>query len=105
MKIEINPADGVRSSDAVEQHVRSKLAGLERRFGDRITVVKVYLKDINAGKGGIDKVCTLEAHPAGMRPVVAEATDADVYTAVHRASRKLEKAMAHRVGRSEARNG
>lgn len=105
MKIEINPAEGVETSDAVEQHVRSKLAGVERRFGDRITVVEVYLKDTNADKGGIDKTCTLEAHPAGLKPVAVEATDADMYTAIHRASRKLGKAMEHRVGRSEARNG
>lgn len=103
MRIEINPAEGVEISDAIEQHVLSKLAGVERRFGTRVTVVEVYLKDTNASKGGIDKVCTLESHPAGLQPVAVEATDADLYTAIHRAARKLEKALEHRTGRAAAR--
>lgn len=105
MKIEINPSDGADTSTAIEQHVRSKLSGVERRFGERITVVEVYMKDTNSDKGGIDKICTLEAHPGGLKPVAVEATDADLYTAIHQAAKKLEKAMEHRISRADAQRG
>ncbi|WP_440995131.1 HPF/RaiA family ribosome-associated protein [Arhodomonas sp. SL1] len=101
MELQVNPAEGIETSAALEDHIRAKLAGVERRFGDRITRVEAYLKDVNAGKGGVDTACTLEAHPAGLQPVVVEADATDAYTASHEAARKLEKALAHRFAKAD----
>ncbi len=104
MQLELNAGEGMETSAALERHVRDKLAGVERRFGERITRVEVYLKDTNADKGGVDTVCTIEAHPAGLSPVVVEAAAVDAYTATHEGARKLEKALETRIARAQARN-
>lgn len=99
MELEINHADGVERSPALEEHVQERLARLDRRYGERLTRIRVFLKDVNAGKGGIDKVCTMEARPAGRDPFVVEAQDADLYAAVRDAEGKLERALDHRLAR------
>lgn len=99
MELEINNGEGVERSPALEEHVHQRVERLERRYGDRLTRVCVFLKDVNAGKGGIDKVCTMEARPAGRDPVVVEAQDEDLYLAVRDAEGKLEKALNHRLAR------
>lgn len=100
MEIEINNAEGVERSPALEEHVCARLERLERRFGDRLTRVLVFLKDVNATKGGIDKVCTMEARPAGHDPVAVEAQHEDFYVAVREAEDRLEKALNHRLARA-----
>lgn len=97
MEIEIHNAAGVERSPALEQHVRERLERLQRRYGDRVTRIRVFLKDVNASKCGVDKVCTMEARPAGRDPVAVEAQHADLYRAVRAAEGKLEKALAHRL--------
>lgn len=104
MEIEINAAEGTERSDALDDHIRSKLGRLERQFGDRLTRLEIFLKDINGGKGGVDKSCTMEAHAAGLEAVAVEATDTDLYKAARDAAGKLEKAIEHRVGRKAERN-
>lgn len=103
MDIEINAAEGVERSEALDEHVRRKLARVDRRYGEHVTRVRVYLKDVNAAKGGIDKVCTMEARPAGLDPVAVEAQDVDVRTAVQDAAGKLDRALGHRLGRAAVR--
>ncbi|MCS4504515.1 hypothetical protein KBTX_01837 [wastewater metagenome] len=101
MELQVNAAEGMQTSTALEDHIRAKLAGVERRFGERVTRVETYLKDVNAGKGGVDTTCTLEAHPSGLNPVVVESQATDAYSATHDAARKLEKALEHRFARAE----
>lgn len=99
MQIEINTGEGVQRSAALDQHIQDKLAGVSRRFGDRLTRIRVHLKDVNADKGGIDKLCSMEARPAGRDPVGIEAQDDDAYRAVGDAAGKLERALEHRLDR------
>lgn len=102
MDIEVNTAENITRSEAVERHIQDKLTGVDRRFGERLTRVRVFLKDVNAHKGGVDKVCTMEARPAGYQPIAVEAQDEDVYKAIRDASGKLERAVEHRFGRQTA---
>jgi len=99
MEIEINNAEGVDRSPALENHVRERLQRVEHRFGGRVTRILVFLKDVNADKGGVDKVCKMEARPAGRNPVAVEARREDLYAAVRAAEGKLEKALGHRLAR------
>ncbi len=104
MQIEINAAEGIERSDALDEQIRSKLGRVERLYGDRLTRLEVFLKDANARKGGVDKSCTMEVHAAGLEALAVEATDSDMYKAVRDAAGKLEKAIEHRVGRKAERN-
>lgn len=103
MQIEINPGEGVHVSEALDRHVREKLAPVERKHGDDITRLEVHFKDVNAGKGGPDTTCTMEAHPRGMQPVAVEAMAEDAYSAAHAAAGKLDRALEHRIGRRNSR--
>lgn len=104
MHVEINSGEGIEHSDALDQHIRSKLERIERHFGDHLTRIRVYLKDVNAGKGGIDKCCHMEARPAHHEPVTVEAMDADAYRAAKEAIDKLDRALEHRLARAEGRH-
>lgn len=99
MHIEIETAAGVEHSAALEEHVHNSVGRLDRRFGDRITRLEVFFKDVRPGKGGVDKACTLEARLAGMDPVVVETLNENVYDAVREAVDKVERAIDKRVGR------
>lgn len=103
MHVEINAADGVERSPALDEHIHARLARIERHFGDHLTQVRVFLKDVNAGKGGIDKCCHLEARPEHHDPVVVEAMDSDAYRVVGNAVDKLDHALEHRLARAERR--
>lgn len=84
--------------------MRRKLERVERRFGDRLTRVRVFLEDVNVAKGGIDKICTMEARPARRDPVAVEAQDENVRQAVQDAADKLDNALGHRLTRAELRH-
>ncbi len=97
MDLQINPGDGVPLSDALRDHVRAKLEPVERKHGERLTRIEAHFKDDNAGKGGRDVHCLLEAHPRGLEPVIAEALAEDAYTAAHQAAGKLDRALASHI--------
>ena len=99
MDIIINPGEGIELSDALEGFLRRKLAKVDRRFGSRLTRIEVYLKDLNGPKGGNDKLCTMEARPAGLRPLAVEDQAPDPYDAIQGAADKLDKKLDHQFGR------
>lgn len=104
MHIEIESGQ-IDMSDAFRRHVHESLAGVDRRWGDRLTRVTMYMQDINsAAKGGVDKRCTFEARPAGSDPIVVEHAADDAYIAVKGAVGKLERALANALDRT-ARQG
>ncbi len=104
MHTEINAADGVERSPALDEHIHDKLNRIDRHFGEHLTQVRVFLKDVNANKGGIDKCCHMEARPEHHDPVAVEAMDSDAYRAVRAAVDKLGRALEHRLGRARARH-
>lgn len=100
MEILTHPGDGVDISQALTDHIESKLSGCRRRFGDHVTRVDVHLKDVNAQKGGVDKLCAMEAHPAGLDVVRVDTQADDAYKASHGAAEKLERALERRFARA-----
>lgn len=103
MHVEINAADGVERSPALDEHIHAKLARIDRHFGEHLTQVRVFLKDVNAGKGGVDKCCHMEARAERHDPVVVEAMNTDAYRVVAEAVDKLDRALEHRLARAAGR--
>jgi ribosome-associated translation inhibitor RaiA len=103
MHLQLNPAQGVALSDALEGHIRQQLGGVERRFGDRLTRVEVYLSDVNGPKGGMNKLCKLEARPRGGDPLFAEALEETAYEAMTVASTRLESVLSSHFGKLDRR--
>ena len=100
MQIEITTDDNVRGGDDLIRHVATTVdAGLSR-FRDRLTRVEVYLGDENAGKfGAADKRCTLEARPAGQRPLAVTDHAGSLEEACTGAVRKARRLLERRLGR------
>jgi ribosome-associated translation inhibitor RaiA len=59
----------------------------------------VHLSDVNADKGGVDKRCLVEVRLAGHQPLVAEDTGEDLYTVVSKAAERVNRVVAHHLGR------
>lgn len=95
MQIEFESESSLMS-DALKQHAENELRKVERRWGDQLTRIRVFIKDVNSsGKGGVDKHCLIEARPAGTNPVSAENSAVDAYDAVKGAAEKLKRVLEH----------
>jgi ribosome-associated translation inhibitor RaiA len=67
--------------------------------GHRLRRVAVWLADANGPRGGEDKRCRIQVIVPGMRPVVVEDTEADLYVAIDRAVARAGRTVARRLGR------
>lgn len=101
MLIQLNSAQGVSISPALEEHISKQLQSVDRRFGERLTRIEVYLTDVNGPKGGLNKRCKLEARPRGGDPVIAELLHEDAYDAVSGAAKRLESVLSNYFGKMD----
>ena len=69
------------------------------RFAERLTRVEVFVKDVNASKGGVDKHCAIESRPRGLDPVAVDHNAENVHDAVHGAVGKMQRALETRFGK------
>ncbi len=103
MHIEVSYRD-IPRTESIDARVHESLTGLDAKFGGRVTRVEVHIGDHNAFKpGGDDKRCMMEARPARMHPIAVEAEGEDLYEVIHRAARKLERAITRRLERRRSR--
>lgn len=103
MKIQINYGD-VEGSEALASRVTETIETALSRFRDRITRIEVHLRDDKQKRRGPDdKRCTMEARPAGDKPLAVEARDRDLYEAVRECADKLQRAVARRFERQADR--
>jgi ribosome-associated translation inhibitor RaiA len=103
MQIQLNSAQGVSMSPALEEHINKQLQSVDRRFGERLTRIEVYLTDVNGPKGGVNKRCKLEARPRGGDPLMAELLHEDAYDAVTGAVKRLETVLSNHFGKLDRR--
>ncbi len=87
MRVEIGARDGrlTRSlEDQLEWRIRVhfRLA----RFAGRIRRIRAFLEDIDGPRGGEDQHCRIEVSLVPSGSIMAEATDAEVASAVGRAA-------------------
>jgi putative sigma-54 modulation protein len=83
----------------VADYVRDKLSAKLEKFGRRVVDVVVHVKDINGGKGGIDKGCHMEAHLAGLEPVNVEERHEDLRAAIDIAAERLAETVHRHLQR------
>lgn len=89
-----------RLTAAILSYVECKLAanvGFARLW---VRDVSVTLDDVNAGRGGVDKLCRVVIRCRGNQSVVAEARDPDLYAAVDAAAARARRGMVDLLGRS-----
>ncbi len=105
MSLEIR-AQNIEISDALRTYIDRRLGFALRKFTDRLGRVTVRLSDLNGPRGGIDKRCQISADVQISQAVSLQAVDADLYAAIDRAAGRLERSLAHSLGRTrESRRG
>ncbi len=90
------------NSRAIDTHTERRLAFALGRFARRIEQVRVRFTDLNGPRGGVDKRCAIECNLGPHGAVVIEETDADLYTAIDRASHRVKVAVRRKLDRVKA---
>jgi ribosomal subunit interface protein len=94
---------GFRPTEALLQHVASRLATALAAFSKSFIKATVRLEDVNADHGGIDKRCSIVVALRRRRVALAESTDSDLYVAIEHAARKIHRAVSTAVTRRRAK--
>jgi ribosome-associated translation inhibitor RaiA len=102
MKIGIQ-CRGFSLTSAIAGHVRKRLDFLLGRGIRRLRRVDVTLSDTNGPRGGIDKRCQIKVSLDGLRPVVIEDVQADLYTAIDRAAGRASRTVVRRISLDNSR--
>lgn len=106
MHIQVNTDNHIPGDDRLIEYAQTLLLGSLERFQDRVTRVEVHLGDENSAtrNTGEDKRCTLEARPAGMKPVAVTHHAGTVREAMDGAVHKLEKLLGGIVEREQEKH-
>ncbi len=106
MQIEVTTDHNIAGSDELTRKVEADVDAALSRFSERLTRVEVHFGDENAAKfGTADKRCTLEARPAGQKPVAVTDHAATRDEACRGALQKLVNLLESRFGRLDDRKG
>ena len=89
-----------RRNPNVTQFVREHIDSLLGRFDDRISRIEVHLIDENGGKGGDDKVCTIDIKLGRLGQFHVRAKTGDIYASILRAIHKADGVIGKRLDRS-----
>lgn len=98
MKILIN-APSVEVPTVFEDFIERRVQEVLTPFESHLTRIEVHLQDQNAGKGGADTRCLLEARPRGRDPIVVDTTAEDEAGAVRKSLEKMKHALERRFGK------
>ena len=98
MRVEIRARHGQLTRSLEEQLERSLHFALAR-FGDRIQQAVVQLADLNGPRGGEDQHCRIKVSLVPSGSIMAEATDADVASAVGRAAERVARRVRDALDR------
>ena len=102
MKLQVNSPD-FKLTPALKQRLKRRITFALNRFSDRIRLVKVWLRDINGPKGGIDKVCRILVEGSAGWVVPVEVTRQDAYEAIDFAGERVNRAVTRRVSKHKNR--
>ena len=62
MQVQVNTVEG---REELSRQVEAEVAVALSQFADHLSRVEVHLGDVNAGKGGADERCMMEARSNG----------------------------------------
>lgn len=107
MLVQVKTDNVISGDERTVEIVTAAVEGSLGRFGEKLTRVEVYLNDENSGHkgGGADKVCSVEAKPAGLAPLAATHKAGSVVDALDGALEKLERVLDHHFGRLDTKKG
>lgn len=105
MLVQIRTDRNIAMNEELERRFEDEVRSSLDRYADRLTRVEVYLGDENSAKksGATDKRCTVEARPAGLRPVAASHQAETVELALDGALAAARRALSHALGKQRDR--
>lgn len=98
MLVDIRARHGQLDS-SLEEQLERRLYFALARFGGRIRRVSASLEDINGPRGGEDQRCRIEVSLVPSGSIMAEATDAEVASAVGRAAERVARRVRDALDR------
>jgi ribosomal subunit interface protein len=90
-------AHGFTLTDALNKHVEDRLRFAFSRVSGRVRRVQVTVSDINGPRGGVDKRCLIEVRLDRQPSVVIQDLQADLYTAIDRATGRAARSVMRRL--------
>ena len=98
MQVLVHCDDPICCDHELIRRVEGVITGTLERFSEHLSRVEVWLRDLNSEKpGDRDKVCSLEAWPAGAPSLSAEHEAPTMAEAIHVAAGKLERLVERQV--------
>ena len=98
MLVDIRARHG-RLSRSLEERLERRLWFALAKFGGRIRRISAFLEDINGPRGGEDQRCRIEVSLVPSGSIMAEATDAEVASAVGRAAERVARRVKDALDR------
>ncbi len=89
-------------TSSLRSHAERRLRFTLTRYCDRIQHVVMRLSEVYHLHGELNKRCHLQVVVAGIPDVVVETTEADLYTAIDRATDRAERSVALRLQNSRS---
>ena len=113
MQVLVNSDHHIVGGEDLTERVQGLVEGRLERFAARITRVEVHLEDLNSATRGVraallsqrDKRCMMEARVGGLKPIAVSHEAPTLTEAIHVAADKLEREIAHALGRLEDKAG
>ena len=82
----------------IEEKIKFALS----RYGQRIRVIEISLKDINGPRGGVDKQCVIKMKINQFKTLVVDDISADGYEAITACTQKAKRRIERHFGRSRS---
>ncbi|MCC7204762.1 MAG: ribosome-associated translation inhibitor RaiA [Phycisphaeraceae bacterium] len=87
----------IHVTEAIDDHVRSRVSHALNQYDRHIGQVRVVLKDQNGPRGGVDKGCDIEVRLLHLEPVLVKQEHADLYLAISSAADRVKVAVGRRL--------
>jgi putative sigma-54 modulation protein len=94
-------SEGFRMTGPLHDFVQDRLQFALGRFKSLKAQIWVRLSDDNGPRGGIDKCCRFEVRIPGMRPLLIDERDKDLYVAIGRGTHRIERRIARMLSRRQ----
>jgi len=99
MEIEIR-VQGTDFAEAIRRYAGRRIRFALGRLGPRVGRVMVRISDINGVRGGVDQCCHITAELPPKGQLVVDQVDADLFTAIDRASERIGEALRREIQRT-----
>ncbi len=99
MEVEVR-IQGTDLADAIRRYAARRIRFALGRFAPRVGRIVVRISDINGVRRGVDQCCHISAELLPKGKVVLDQVDADLFSAIDRASERIGQAFRREVQRT-----